>query len=203
MRQRTIRVALVAILVLVGASAPSTSLAAGSSDASRGDWGASLAFHLGLGGEFDHDGETSDASPTLGVTPVLERMFGANFALGFEWMFLWIRDADRGGSRSKLWSPHLRGRIAFPIWEKLEVGALLGVGPGLLWAQKNDGGFNLCLPSYRFAFGASYPINPKVRIFGDLGYLGISYTGEVEPNSKEVDATFGTVLMTVGLTAEF
>jgi hypothetical protein len=173
-------------------------------------FGASLAFHLGLGGEFSRDGHNSSASPTLGVTPVLERRLGSNFAFGFEWMFLWVKDtgSDRSEARSKLWAPQVRARISFPVWEKLRVGAMLGLGLGLFFAPKDDGDFNLGLPSYRFGFGGDYPINDQVRVFADLGYMGISYKGLI-PSTKtlgqteEVDSSFGTVLFTSGLMAMF
>lgn len=196
---------------LAGAAAsPGERLAAAAGsggDAASAPFGASLAFHLGLGGQFDRDGRTSDASPTLGVTPVLERRLGPNFAFGAEWQFLWVRDDELDGqARWKLWCPQLRGRISFPIWEGLEVGGMLAIGLGLFFADEEEGGFALALPSYRFAFGGSWPINPQVRVFADLGYQAITYTGERrQPDGKteEVDSAFGTLLLTTGLMAAF
>ncbi|MBM4321728.1 MAG: hypothetical protein FJ125_17775 [Deltaproteobacteria bacterium] len=207
----TIGILLTILPAPVGAAATAEEPAAGAGSggdvASAAPYGASLAFHLGLGGEFDRDGQTTAASPTLGVTPVLERRLGPNFALGFEWQFLWVREERSSpGSRWKLWCPHLRGRISFPIWEELEVGAMLGVGVGLFFADKEEGGFTLAFPSYRFAFGGSYPVNPQVKVFADFGYQGVSYSGErqlLNGKSEEVPSELGTLLLTAGLMAVF
>jgi len=166
-------------------------------------WGATLAVHLGLGGTFDTEGTEADAAPTLGVTPVLERRFGPNFALGFEWMFLWVKGDDYDGDRSKLWAPHVRARISFPVYPKVEVGAMMGIGFAMLLPDEGDTEF--AFPSYRFAFGGSYQFAPTVRAFGDIGYMATRWTTDVKVNDKEkeFETKFGTVMLSTGLMAVF
>lgn len=192
------------VAAAAGPRAEDYSLLGSGGDAKGGEpWGASLAVHLGLGGTFDTEGTEADASPTLGVTPVLERRFGPNFALGFEWMFLWVKGDDYDGDRSKLWAPHVRARISFPVYPKVEVGAMMGVGLGVLLPDKGD--TEIAFPSYRFAFGGSYQFAPTVRAFGDIGYMGTAWTTKVQVNGKDKDfeTKFGTVLVSAGLMAVF
>lgn len=162
-------------------------------------WGASLALHLGLGGSYDVDGKSTDAAATLGVTPVLERRLGPNFAVGFEWMFLWTKADDYDGNRTKVWAPHLRARIGFPVYPKVEVGALLAIGLGVVMPDEGD--TEIAVPSYRFAFGGSYQFNDQVRAFADLGYLSMTWGQSVL--DRDIDVTFSTVLLSAGLMAVF
>jgi len=176
-------------------------LGSGGDTSSGGSWGASLLLQLGLGGSFDFDGGSDDASPTLGVTPVFERRFGPNFALGGEWMFLWVKSSDSDEDRDKLWLPHLRARIAFPVYKNVEVGAMLGLGVGIYLGRDEVGGNAFVFPSYRFAFGGSYAINPAVKAFADFGYLSAAFTQEIA--GKDIDTEFSTLLLSVGLMAAF
>lgn len=172
--------------------------AAQAAPAKAGSWSGSMGFQIGVMGEYEVDVDapdnTFDASPTLGITPVLEYNLGSNFAVGAEWMFLWIKASDSDGDRDKLWIPHLRARISFPVHPQVEVGAMIGVGMGILLPDKGDD--DVALPSYRFAFGGTYEINPQVKAFADVGYLGTTFR-------RDDNVDFGTALLTAGLLAGF
>ena len=176
---------------------------------------ASIEFLLGMGTSLERDadkGDTveSDGKLTLGIVPGFDKMLGPNFGVGGEYMFVWggSDEKDAPDERSLIMSPHLRFRMAFPLWKGLTFDGLFGIGPSL-WVgndkvPKVDGGgdgdemrdtrFGWSL---RFNFGAGWKFNESVAAFTALGYYTTTTYGD------EVALNLNTVPLSLGLRSQF
>ena len=168
---------------------------------------ASIEFLLGMGTSFEADpdkGKTqeSDGKLTLGIVPGFDKMLGPNFGVGGEYMFVWggSDEKDAPDERSLIMSPHLRFRMAFPLWKGLTFDGLFGIGPSL-WVG-NDKAEDLTRDtrfgwSLRFNFGAGWKFNESVAAFTALGYYTTTTYGD------EVALNLNTVPLSLGLRSQF
>lgn len=179
---------------------------AASATVAAGDYNGGLEFLIGFGGATTASGDgievEADLSPTLGITPWMEKKFGSAVGIGGEMNFLWFKPSEGADERQLVLSPHLRLRMSFPIIEKVTFDGTLGVGPSI-WTARGDAqrgdvanetrfGWSL-----RFAFGGSYAINKAVSVYGNLGYYTSQTFGD------DLTAEMDTIPLAVGLRGNF
>lgn len=174
---------------------------------------ATLEFMLGPASDFEiesdgGDTETYDARTTLGIIPGFDRMFGRNFGIGGEYMFVWGGPSgeDAPDERTLVMSPHMRARMSFPIWKGLTFDGLFGIGP-TIWVGNNKADKHIEYIkemrdtrfgwSLRFNFGAGWKFNESVAAFTSLGYYTTTTYGD------DVTLNLNTVPWTVGLRSQF
>ena len=197
--------AVVLMFSTIAAAQDSEKEASPAPDTKSGGLVGSLEFNLGFGDGFTYkiDGlpnSNVDASPTLGITPSLEKKLGSLVGLGAELMFLWA-GAENIDSRSLVTSLHLRLRMSFPVYKGFTFDGILGAGPSVWFedsdqdsSNTNNNRFGL---SVRFAFGAGYAFNDAVAASINLGYYFSNTWGD------DVSASLDSVLLSVGLRANF
>ncbi len=177
----------------------------------------SLEFTLGFGDSLEVDGETdrqasldTDLSPSLAITPGLDKMLGKVVGVGFEYMFIWFGtesqdDNNPYDERRFAMSPHLRVRMSFPIVDKVTFDGMLGVGP-TIWTSVDGvdedgkdpkGGGTRFGWSLRFGFGGSYKFNKQVSAFAHLGYFTSTTFGD------DLEMTVTSVPLSAGLRSSF
>lgn len=200
------------LLIVAALLAPATAAAADSEIV------GSLEFTLGFGDALEVDGESdrqpsldTDLSPTLAITPGLDKMLGKVVGVGFEYMFVWFGTESEDTTQNPYderrfaMSPHVRVRMSFPIVDKITFDGMLGVGP-TIWTSLDGvdeddkdpkGGGTRFGWSLRFGFGGSYKFNDQVAAYAHLGYLTSTTFGD------DLEMTVTSVPLSAGLRSSF